>query len=138
MKAIPLRKESAVAGDEIYDSGVPGSFSKFRSEEATSLDALHCVGCEILLVPQGVQELPYRWVLAGYQRVECVVVGLQGVGYPGRASSRPLQGVPHLDWEIWCQASCCSDRCSNPCFLKVSHERKLVLQEMGRGIQRQV
>ena len=123
---------SSVAGDEIHDSGVPGSFSWFRSEGATSLDALHCVGCESLLVPQGVQELPYRWVLAGYQRVEGVVVGLQGVGCPGRASSRSLQGVPHLDWEIWFQASCCSDRCSNPCFLKVSQERKLVLQEMGK------
>ena len=93
---------------------------------------MRCVGCESLLVPQEVQELPYRWVLAGYQRVEGVVVGLQGVGCPGRASSRPLQGVPHLDWETWCQASCCSDRCSNLCFLKVSQERKLVLQEMGR------
>ena len=61
-----------------------------------------------------------------------MVVGLQGVGCPGRASTRPLEGVPHLDLEIWCQASCCSDRCSNPCFLKVSQERKLVLQEMGR------
>ena len=60
---------SSVAGDEIHDSGVPGSFSWFRSEGATSLDALHCVGCESLLVPQGVQELPYRWVLAGYQRL---------------------------------------------------------------------
>ena len=109
---------SSVAGDEIHDSGVPGSFSWFRSEEATSLDALHCVGCESLLVPQGVQELPYRWVLAGYQ---ALVVRVEP------AASRPLQGVPHLDWEIWCQASCCSDRCSNPCFLKVSQERKLVV-----------
>ena len=55
---------SSVAGDEIHDSGVPGSFSWFRSEGATSMDVLHCVGCESLLVPQGVQELPYRWVLA--------------------------------------------------------------------------
>ena len=38
---------SSVAGDEIHDSGVPGSFSWFRSEGATSLDALHCVGCEV-------------------------------------------------------------------------------------------
>ena len=80
---------------------------------------------------QGVQELPYRWVLAGYQRVEGVVVVLQGVCCKGRASRRPLQGVPHLDREVWCQASCCSNGCSNPCFLEVSQERKLVLQELG-------
>ena len=90
MKAIPLRKESAVAhcssvaGDEIHNSGVPGSFSWLRSEGATSLNALHCVGCESLLVPQRDQELPCRWVLAGYQRGEGVVVGLQGVNCPGR------------------------------------------------------
>ena len=54
-------------------------------KEKPSLDALHCVGCESLLIPKRVQELPYRWVLAGYQRVEGVVVGLQGVGCPGRA-----------------------------------------------------
>ena len=76
---------SSVAGDEIHDSDVPGSFSWLRSEGETSLDALHCVGCESLLIPKRVQELPYRWVLAGYQRVEGVVVGLQGVGCPGRA-----------------------------------------------------
>ena len=35
---------SSVAGDGIHDSGVPGSFSWFLSEEATSLDALHCAG----------------------------------------------------------------------------------------------
>ena len=53
----------------------------------SSLDALHCVGCESLLVPQRVQELPYRWVLGGYQRVEGVELGLQGVGCPGRATA---------------------------------------------------
>ena len=37
---------SSVAGGEIHDSGVPGSFSWLRSEGETSLDALHCVGCE--------------------------------------------------------------------------------------------
>ena len=37
-----------------------------------------------VLVPQGVQELPYRWMLAGYQRVEGVVVGLKGVGRTDR------------------------------------------------------
>ena len=83
------------------------------------------------LNPQGVQELPYRWVLAGYQRVEGVVVGLQGVCCTGRASSRPFQSVSHLDREVWCQASCCSNGFSNPCFLEVSQERKLVLQELG-------
>ena len=124
MKAIPL----SVAGDEIHDPGVPGSFSWSRSEGATSLDALHRVGCESRLIPQGVQELPYRWVLAGYQRIGGVLVGLQGVCCTGRASSRPLQGVPHLDREVWCQASCCSNGCSN---LEVSQEMKLVLQELG-------
>ena len=79
------------------------SFSWSRSEGATPLYALHRVGCERLLVAQRVQELPYRWVLAEYQRVEGVVVGLQGVCCTGRASSRPLQGVPHLDREVWCQ-----------------------------------
>ena len=53
---------SSVAGDEIHDPGVPGSFSWSRLEGATPLDALHRVGCESLLVPQGVQEL------TGYQR----------------------------------------------------------------------
>ena len=101
---------SSVAGDEIHDPGVPGSFSWSRLEGATPLDALHRVGCKSLLVPQGVQEL------TGYQRVEGVVVGLQGVCCTGRASSRPLQGVSHLDREVWCQASCCSNGCSNPCF----------------------
>ena len=81
---------SSVAGDEIHDSVVPGSFSWFRSEESTSLDALHCVGCESLLVPQGVQELTYRWVLAGYQRVEGVVVGLQASCHTQR------QFIPYL------------------------------------------
>ena len=70
-------------------------------------------------------------VLTGYQRVEGVVVGLQGICCTGRASSRPLQGVPRLDREVWCQASCCTNGCSNPCFLEVSQERKLVLQELG-------
>ena len=32
---------SSVAGDEIHDYGVPGSFSWFRSEEATSL--MRCI-----------------------------------------------------------------------------------------------
>ena len=48
---------SSVAGDEIHDPGVPGSFSWSRSEGVTPLDALHRVVCESRLVSQGVQEL---------------------------------------------------------------------------------
>ena len=35
---------SSVAGDEIHDSGVPGSFSWFRSEEASIRQLIKAVG----------------------------------------------------------------------------------------------
>ena len=62
---------SSVAGDEIHDYGVPGSFSWFRSEEATSLDALHCVGCESLLVPQEIPLVRQDLLLCTHLHATC-------------------------------------------------------------------
>ena len=84
-----------------------------------------CVASCWLWEPAGSSESPGTSIQMGAGRISAhciggVVVGLQGVCCTGRASSRPLQGVPHLDREVWCQASCCSNGCSNPCFLEVS------------------